>query len=50
MVVVGISLNDSIDGIAIEEGEYKENVMWSKRIDIESVCECFLVFLFHKST
>jgi len=50
MVVVGISLNDGIDGIVIEEGEYMENVMWSKRIDIESVCVSFFVFLFHKST
>lgn len=30
----GISLDDCIDGITIEEGEYKENVMWSEGIDI----------------
>jgi hypothetical protein len=50
MVIVCIRLNDGIDRITIKEGKYKENVMWSKRIDIESICMSFLVFLFHKST
>jgi len=32
--IFGVGLNDGINAIAVEEGEYKENVVGSERINI----------------